>query len=72
MDRARATAKKIAGKGPLAISQAKRVLLRGEGMALTAACELEAQAFAGLFGSHDQREGMKAFLEKRPAKFEGK
>jgi enoyl-CoA hydratase len=72
MDRARATAKKIAGKGPLAISQAKRVLLRGEGLPLPAACELEAQAFAGLFGSHDQREGMKAFLEKRPAKFQGK
>jgi len=72
LDRVRATAKKIASKGPLAIAQAKRVLLRGEGLPLTAACELEAQAFAALFTSHDQREGMKAFLEKRPAKFEGK
>jgi enoyl-CoA hydratase len=71
LDRVRATAKKISSKGPLAITQCKRVLLRGEGLPLTAACELEAQAFAGLFGSHDQREGMKAFLEKRPAKFEG-
>jgi enoyl-CoA hydratase len=71
LDRVRATAKKIASKGPLAIAQCKRVLLRGEGLPLTAACELEAQAFAGLFGSHDQREGMKAFLEKRPATFEG-
>jgi enoyl-CoA hydratase len=66
-----ATAHKIASKGPVAISQSKRVLLRGEGLTLAAACELEAQAFAVLFGTTDQREGMKAFLEKRPAKFTG-
>jgi enoyl-CoA hydratase len=72
LERALTTANKVASKGPLAIAQAKRVLLRGEGLPLAAACELEAQAFAGLFESHDQREGMKAFLEKRPAKFVGK
>jgi enoyl-CoA hydratase len=72
LEKTRATAKKIAAKGPLAVAQCKRVLYRGEGLTLAAACELEAQAFAGLFGSHDQREGMKAFLEKRAAKFEGK
>ena len=26
----------------------------------------EAEAFAGLFGSDDQREGMAAFIDKRP------
>ncbi len=64
-------AKKIAAKGPLAIAQCKRVILRGEDVALNVANELEAQAFAGLFGSHDQREGMGAFLEKRKAAFRG-
>ncbi len=64
-------AKKIASKGPLAIAQCKRVMLRGEDVALGVANELEAQAFAGLFGSHDQREGMGAFLEKRKAAFRG-
>jgi enoyl-CoA hydratase len=64
-------AKKIASKGPLAIAQCKRVILRGEDVALNVANELEAQAFAGLFGSHDQREGMGAFLEKRKAAFRG-
>ena len=64
-------AKKIAAKGPVAIAQCKRVMLRGEGVPLSVANELEAQAFASLFGTKDQREGMKAFLEKRAAKFEG-
>ena len=65
-------AKKIASKGPLAIAQCKRILLRGTDVPRVTASELEAQAFAVLFGSSDQREGMKAFLEKRAAKFEGK
>jgi len=65
-------AAKIASKGPLAIAQCKRVLLRGEDVPLATANELEAQAFAGLFGSADQREGMAAFLEKRKAAFAGK
>jgi enoyl-CoA hydratase len=62
----------IATKGPLAIAAAKRVTLRGEDTDLATACELEALAFSGLFGSDDQREGMAAFLEKRPATFTGR
>lgn len=64
-------ATKIASKGPLAIAQCKRVLLRGADVSLPVACELEVQAFAGLFGSGDQREGMSAFLAKKPANFRG-
>ena len=70
--KARETAGKIAAKGPLAIAQCKRVIYRGADVALPVANELEAQAFAGLFGSADQREGMGAFLEKRKASFTGK
>lgn len=66
------TATKIAAKGPLAIAQCKRVIHRGADVPLSVANELEAQAFAALFGSHDQREGMAAFIEKRKAAFEGK
>ena len=68
----REVAKKIASKGPLAIAAAKRVLARGADVPLPVANELEATAFAALFGSGDQREGMKAFVEKRPAKFTGR
>jgi len=64
----RKVAEKIASKGPLAIAQAKVVIRRGD-PTLPSANELEAQAFAMLFGTTDQKEGMSAFLEKRPAKF---
>ncbi len=72
MPKVHETARKIAETGPLAVSAAKRVLLRGESMSLTSANELEATAFAALFGSEDQREGMKAFIEKRGATFKGR
>jgi enoyl-CoA hydratase len=65
-------AKKIASKGPLAIAQAKRVIEWGADADLRAANEMERQAFALCFGTEDQKEGMKAFMEKRPAKFLGR
>jgi enoyl-CoA hydratase len=71
LPRVREVATKIATKGPLAVAAVKRVIARGADVPLTTANELEATAFAALFGTHDQREGMRAFLEKRPAKFDG-
>lgn len=70
--RARDTALKIASRGPLAVSAAKRVMLRGEGAGLVTANELEAQAFSSLFGTEDQKAGMKAFLEKSKPTFAGR
>jgi enoyl-CoA hydratase len=71
LPRAREAAKRIGAKGPIAVAQAKRVLQAGEEMALASACELERQMFAAMFATEDQKEGMKAFLEKRPAAFKG-
>jgi enoyl-CoA hydratase len=68
----RGLATKIAGKAPLAIASVKRAILRGADAPLATANELESTAFASLFGTEDQREGMRAFLEKRTPKFEGK
>ena len=34
--------------------------------------EVERRLFYSLFGTLDQKEGMRAFIEKRPARFEGK
>ncbi len=72
LEHCKAVAQKIAKKGPLAIAQAKRVIEFGADGDLRAANELERQGFAMLFGSEDQREGMKAFLEKRQAAFKGR
>lgn len=66
-----AIASRIASQGPLAVAAAKRVMLRGADVPLPVANELEAQAFAALFGSDDQREGMRAFVDKKQATFKG-
>ena len=72
LGRARQTCDKIATKGPLAIAEAKRSMLHGQSLPLPDACALEVAAFSSLFDTDDQKEGMKAFLQKRPAIFEGK
>jgi enoyl-CoA hydratase len=68
----RAVADQIASKAPLAVAQAKRAMLRGVMGDMTAASELEAQAFAMLFGTDDQEEGMRAFVEKRKPEYKGR
>jgi enoyl-CoA hydratase len=72
MAEAKKCAEKIASKGPLAIAYARRSVRKSVELSLSAGNDLEAELFALLFATQDQKEGMKAFLEKRPAKFEGK
>ena len=72
LDHARAQAEKVASKAPLAVAASKRALRRAEELSLTAGNELERELFAGLFSTADQKEGTRAFLEKRPAKFTGR
>ncbi|WKZ56402.1 MAG: enoyl-CoA hydratase-related protein [Bdellovibrionota bacterium] len=65
-------AKVIASKGPLAVREAKRVIRQSQEMALLGGLRLEVESFVKLFDTKDRVEGMKAFLEKREAKFEGR
>jgi enoyl-CoA hydratase len=64
-------ATKIASKGPLAVAALKRVIIEASACDPRTANALEQETFGVLFGSEDQKEGMTAFLEKRPAKFHG-
>lgn len=70
LDHCKSVAKKIASKSKHAIAEAKQVMEAGAHLPLPQACAAEAAAFGRLFGGADQREGMTAFVEKRPAKFE--
>ena len=72
LPRCREIAAKIATRGPLAVARAKRLVERGYDMTLRAANRQEAESFALLFDTQDRREGMSAFVEKRPAKFTGR
>jgi enoyl-CoA hydratase len=65
-------ARAIAVKGPVAIRLAKRAVQRGQDLDLDNACLLESELFAICYSTGDQKEGMAAFLAKRPAKFAGK
>jgi len=64
-----ATVETIAKMGPIAIAKAKHVIHEGAETPLPAANRLEVEAFASLFDTSDQSEGMKAFLAKRAAEF---
>ena len=62
----------IAAKPPLAVRLAKEAVLRAFETPLSEALAAERQAFALLAASEDRREGIAAFLAKRPAKFTGR
>jgi len=72
LDKALEIAKTISRMPPVAIAQIKEVLLAGQDASLDTALMLERKAFQLLFASADQKEGMKAFIEKRKPAYVGK
>jgi enoyl-CoA hydratase len=66
------TAKKIASLSPLAVMMAKETVNAAYETQLAEGVKLERRLFHSLFAFEDQKEGMAAFTEKRPAAFRGK
>lgn len=62
----------IAQMPPIAIAQIKEVVLAGMDLPLEQSLMLERKAFQLLFDTQDQKEGMQAFLQKRPAEYIGR
>ncbi|MDF1529600.1 MAG: enoyl-CoA hydratase-related protein [Sedimenticola sp.] len=72
MEKALETARTICEKGPVAVNLVKQAVQRGQDLDLDNACLLESQVFGLCFSTDDQKEGMGAFLEKRPPAFKSR
>lgn len=72
MTRAFSIAETIASKSPVAVAAAKEATRAALSLPLEDGLRMERSLFALCFASADKVEGVKAFLEKRPANFPGK
>ena len=72
MDEAMKVAETIAGMGLPSVYAAKESVNRAFEATLAEGVRFERRVFHALFATEDQKEGMAAFVEKRPAKFKNK
>lgn len=72
LEEAKALAKEIASKPPVAVRLAKEAVLKSFDTTIEGGLEFERKNFYLLFASDDQKEGMKAFVEKRKPEWKGK
>lgn len=72
MEEALGAAKKIASQSPLAVMMNKELVNAAYETTLSTGVAMERRLFHSLFAFEDQKEGMSAFVEKRPPKFTGK
>lgn len=72
MDEVKQMAQKMLSKSGIAMYYAKKAINSGADMGLPAAMDFEERCFALCFATEDQKEGMKAFLEKRNPTYRNK
>jgi enoyl-CoA hydratase len=72
MEETKKFAKKLAAMPAFAIKMMKHAVNFGQEIPLDHANRLEMECCAQCFSTHDQKEGMKAFVEKRKANFIGR
>ena len=71
LDEALKLADEVASRAPLAIRDAKKMINQSYERTLSEGLSEEKQTFYNLFASEDQKEGMKAFVEKRKPEWKG-
>lgn len=67
-----ALAQRLAAKSPVALAKVKESVERGLALPLADGLREEARCYLEAYVSGDAREGIRAFLEKRPARFPGR
>ncbi len=72
LSEAQKLAREIAAMPPVAVRLAKEAILKTQESFLLDGLEFERKNFYLLFATEDQKEGMQAFIDKRPALFKGK
>jgi len=72
LDEAMKTAEAIAAMPPLAAIAVKEMINAAFEIPLSQGIRFERRLFHGLFGTEDQKEGMAAFVEKRPGNWKGR
>ncbi len=72
LEEAEALAKEIASMPTIAVQLAKESILKSFDTTIEGGLEFERKAFYLLFASDDMKEGMNAFIEKRPPEWKGK
>jgi enoyl-CoA hydratase len=66
------TAETIAGYSKVAVIAAKEVVNKSQDLGIRDGVEFERRVFHSLFGSEDQKIGMKAFAEKKKPEWTNK
>ncbi len=72
LDEAVKLAGEIAARAPLAVRTAKKMINEAYDRPLSKGLSEEREQFYNLFDTEDQKEGMRAFIEKRPPQWQGK
>lgn len=62
----------MVSRAPFALAYIKKSIQVGRGKSVSEALQIEAGLFGQTFKTEDKNEGVRAFTEKRPAKFQGK
>jgi enoyl-CoA hydratase/carnithine racemase len=72
LDRAVGLAQQIAANAPVAVRAAKSAIVRGEDLSLQEGLNLERDLATFLYTTDDAKEGPRAFVEKRPPRWQGR